>query len=76
MRLNIKEYKEIRGTLIKKKRTITGNHYFLINDGNRTSSVIVGKSMFDLYSVGTQLTVGHIGHKLINIRLGIVENED
>ena len=76
MKLNVEDYKEIRGTLIKKKRTIVGTHYFYINDGNHTVSVIIGKGAFDFYSIGAQLTVGYIGHKLINIRPGIVENED
>lgn len=74
MKPNVKDYIEIQGTLIKKKRTIFGNHYLYINDGNHTVSVIIGKSEFDLYSVGTQLTVGYIEHRLINIRTGIVEN--
>ena len=52
------------------------NHYLYINDGNHTVSVIIGKSAFDFYSVGTQLTVEYIGHRLINIRTGIVENKD
>lgn len=76
MKPNLEDYKEIRGTLIKKKRTVIGNHYLYINDGNHTVSVIIGKGAFNLYSVGSKLTVGYIGHRLINIRTGIVENED
>ena len=76
MKPNVKDYKEIRGTLVKKKRTIFGGHYLFINDRSHTVSMKSGKSAFDLYSVGMQLTVGYIGHTLINIRSGIVENED
>lgn len=74
--INISRYKEIRGTLVKKKSTVFGNHYLYISDGNHTVSVRVGRAVFDLYSDGMQLTVGYIGHKVINIRPGIVENDD
>ena len=76
MKLNTADYAEIRGTIIKKKHTIFGRCYLYITDGDRTVSVRAGKGIFDLYSVGMQLTVGYIGHKLINIRPGIVANEE
>lgn len=81
MNQHVKGYSEIRGTLIKKKRSIFGNYCFCINDGTRTVSVIVGKGLFDwdFYHIGMKLTVGYIGyinHALVNIRPGIVENED
>ncbi len=69
-------YKEIRGTLVKKRSTLCGRHYLYINDGSHTVSVEIGKSAFDRCPVGMQLTVGHIGRRLINIRPGIVENDD
>ena len=76
MKLNTADYTEIRGTIIKKKHTIFGRCYLYIADRDRTVNVTVGKGIFDLYSVGIQLTVGYIGHKLINIRPGIVANEE
>ena len=50
--------------------------YLYINDGFNTVSVMTGKGAFDLYNVGMQVTVGYIGHKTVNIRPGIAENED
>ncbi|MBR3332677.1 MAG: hypothetical protein IKG23_00130 [Clostridia bacterium] len=76
MKFNLANYQEVRGKLVKKRKTVFGNHYLYIDDGNKTVSVIIGQQAFALYEVGTQLTVGYIGHQMINIRPGIVKNID
>lgn len=78
MKLNLKNYKEIRGTLVKKKQTVFGYRFYISDDNGATASITVGKGLFldANYNVGNKLTVGYIGHKLINIRPGIVANED
>lgn len=66
-------YSDIRGTLIKKRKCLFDNNLiFVITDGKETVSVKAGKDLDSMYPVGCKLTVGHIGHKLINIRPGIV----
>lgn len=74
--MNVNDYKEIRGTLIKKKRTVFGRYRLYISDGANTVSVLTGKSIFSNIRIGTQLTVGYIGRNLINIRPGIAWNDD
>ena len=69
-------YKEHRGILEKKNRTIWGNYIFRVNDGAKIISVKVGKALFDMYKLNAQVTIGYIGKKLINIRPGIIPNED
>ena len=76
MKPNTADYKEIRGTIIKKKQTVFGRRYLYISDGDRTVSVVIGKSAFDFYTVGMKMTVGYVSHKLINCRPGIAGNED
>lgn len=74
---DLSDYKEIRGT-IKKKTHIFGKYYFVISDGEKDVKINAGKGLYDMpmYGVGAELTVGYSGKKLINIRPGIVENED
>lgn len=78
MKLNIQNYKEIRGTIVKKSRILLGYRFFIRDDVGNTASVIVGKELFfsPFYPIGAKLTVGYIGHQLINIRPGIVANID
>ncbi len=77
MKFDINKYKEIRGTLYKKRHTVFG-YRFYIWDNSNTVAVTVGKGIFfdAHYNVGKKLTVGYIGRKLINIRPGIVVNAD
>ena len=72
--INMNDYKEIRGTLIKKKRTVFGRYTLYIRAN--TVSVLTGKIIFSNIRIGAQLTVGYIGRKLINIRPGIAWNDD
>ena len=74
--INMNDYKEIRGTLIKKKRTVFGRYKLYISDGANTVSVLTGKIIFSNIRIGAQLNVGYIGRKLINIRPGIAWNDD
>lgn len=76
MKSDLANYKEMRGTLVKKRRTLFGKHIFYINDGVNTIPVVIGKVAFDHYNAGMQLTIGYIGRKTINIRAGIAENDD
>ena len=70
-------YRDIRGTLIKKRKCLFNNNLiFVISDGKETVSVKVGKGLDSMYPVGCELTVGHIGRKLINIRPGIVYDNE
>jgi len=66
----IKNYKEHRGILVKKGKNIFGEYILKVNDGTKTVSVKVGKGLFDTYPLNSQLTIGFIGKKLINIRSG------
>ena len=75
----INNYREIRGILTEKKRTIFGNYLFYVTDRIKTLKIVVGKGIFekiDCYSIGKEVTVGYIGSKLINIRPGICDNND
>ena len=75
MKLNIKNYKEIRGILVKKRHTVFGYRFYICDDNGNATSLIVGKGLFSHYDVGNDLTAGYIRHKLINIRSGIATNE-
>lgn len=71
-------YKEIRGK-IKKKKHLFGRYAFIITDGKKTAKVYVGKCIYEdlrFYDVGSELTVGYIGHMVMNIRPGIVYDEE
>lgn len=75
-KVDIKNYKELRGTINKKDANIFKKHYFVVSDGKKQTAIFVGKGLYDMYSVGEQVTIGYIGKKLVNIRKGICENED
>ena len=71
------KYRDIRGTLVKKRKCLFGSTMiFVISDGKETVSVKVGKGLNSIYPVGCKLTVGYIGRKLINIRPGIVYDDE
>ena len=73
----MKKSRDIRGTLIKKRKCLFGNTLtFVISDGKETVSIKVGKGLDSMYPVGCKLTVGRIGRKLINIRPGIVYDDE
>ncbi|MBR3290356.1 MAG: hypothetical protein IKI63_06240 [Clostridia bacterium] len=73
----LSHYKDIRGTLIKKRHCLFGNtEIFVISNDKETVSVRAGKGLSSMYPVGCKLTVGYIGRKLINIRPGIVYDDE
>ncbi len=72
----IKKYAEHSGILIKKSKNLLGEYIFKVNDGTKTISVKVGKALFEMYQVNSKITIGYIGRKLINIRLGILFNDE
>lgn len=75
-KINIKNYKELKGTINKKDTNIFKKYYIVVSDGKNQITFGVGKGLFDMYAVGEQVTIGYVGKKLINIRKGICENED
>ena len=71
------KYRDIRGTLVKKRKCLFGSTMiFVISDGKETVSVKVGKGLDSIYPAGCKLTVGYIGRELINIRPGIVYDDE
>ena len=68
----IKEYEEHKGILEKKVKNIWGGYIFIVNDGTKTVSVKVAKTLYDMYQLNSQVTIGYIGKKLINIRPSII----
>ena len=71
---DLENYKDIRGTLVRKRKCL-GRYMFIISDKKEKVKVIVGKGLYEDYSVGDRLTVGHIGKMLINIRRGFCYGE-
>ncbi len=71
-----KSYKEHRGNLIKKYRSIFGKYVLVIGENGKKSKVYVGKCIYEDAELGSQLTVGEISRKLINMRPGICKNND
>ena len=71
-----KNYKEHRGCLIKKYRSVFGKYVFVIDENGEKSKVYVGKCIYQDTKIGFILTVGEINRKLINIRPGICKNND
>lgn len=65
-------YEEHRGILEKKVKNIWGEYIFKVNDGTKTVSVKVGKALFGMYQLNSQVTIGYMGKKLINIKPGII----
>lgn len=69
-------FREIRGTLRRKKKNLSGKFYFVIDDGTGDQRVEVGRIIFEKNAVGDTMTVGCIGDKMVSFRPGIVQNED
>lgn len=67
-----KGYKEYKGVLVKKKRTICCRYVFELNDRTKIISVKVEKALFDNYQLRSEITIGCKGGKIINIKSGIV----
>lgn len=71
-----KNYNEHRGVLIKKYCTVFGKYVFVIDENGKKSKVYVGKGIYEDTKLYSELTVGEINRRLVNIRFGICENRD
>ena len=61
-------------TLIKKYRNLF--HYvWVLEENGQKFKVYVGKALYFRIELGTQLTIGKIGRKLINIRSGFCKTD-
>lgn len=69
--LDIKRYKEHRGILAKKYRSVFGKYVFIIEESDSRAKVYVGKCIYEGTELGSELTVGEIDGKLVNIRPGV-----
>lgn len=69
--MNTKHYTEHRCFLKGKHRTFFRYVWVLSEDGD-IFRVSVGKSLYEQFSVGDQLTMGRCGRTLVNVRQGFV----
>ena len=67
----IREYKEIRGTVVKKYRNLWGQYILVMDENGTKTKMKVGKMLFAKIELNTTWTMGHLNGKLINIRPGI-----
>jgi hypothetical protein len=70
----IRNYKEVRGVLIKKYRNILGKYVFVLEENSIKTKVFIGKDFYRKAELGTKWTVGHIHRQIINIRPGFCKN--
>ena len=61
-------YREFCGTIVKKQQNCLGQYVFRMEDETQCISVCVGTGLFEMYEIGSKVTVGLVGRKLINIR--------
>ncbi len=65
----LSKYSDHHCTLIKKYRTVF--HYVLVlRDKEDAFKIHVGQALYSDIKIGQRLTIGRIGKRLINIRLG------
>ena len=72
----MKGYKEVRGILVKKKRTVFGKYIFVLDENGMKSRIYVGKMIFEKAELYTKWTIGHINGKVVNVRPGFCKTED
>lgn len=72
----MQDYKETRGTLVKKYRNLFGQYVFVLSENGKKTKICVGKALFESTKIGTEWTMGHIQKKLINVRPGICVRTD
>lgn len=70
----LKDYKEIRGVLIKKYRNILGQCIFVLEENDKKARIRVGEMSYLNAELNTKWTIGYIGRRLINIRPGLCKN--
>ncbi len=63
-----RHYQEYRGVLVKKYRDFWGHYVFIIQGNISMGKVYVGKGFYDTINLGTELIIGAIRRKLVNIR--------
>ena len=70
----LNKYSNHHCILIKKYRTVF--HYiWLLEENDNIFKIHVGKALYLQIDIGTKLTIGRIGRKLINIRTGFCKIE-
>ena len=68
------KYSDHHCILIKKYRTLF--HYvWVLEENGQEFKVYVGRALYFHIEIGTQLTIGKIGRKLINIRSGFCKTD-
>jgi len=68
------KYSDHHCTLTKKYRTLF--HYvWVLEENGQEFKVYVGKALYFHIELGTQLTIGKIGRKLLNIRPGFCKTD-
>ena len=68
----MRKYSEHHCVLAKKYRTIF-NYIWVLEENQNKFKIQVGKSLYLHHPIGSRLTIGRIGKKLINIRLGFAK---
>ena len=64
------KYSEHHCVLVKKYRTLF--HYiWVLEENGKKFKIHIGKAMYISTEIGSQLTIGRIGRKLINLRKGV-----
>ena len=69
-----RNYKEVRGVLIKKYRNILGKYVFVLEENGAKTKIFIGKGLYERTELGTKWTIGHIHRQIINIRPGFCKN--
>ena len=72
----LKNYKEVRGILIKKYRNIWGQYIIVIDEDGIKSRISVNEALYTIAELGTKWTIGHIKGSMINHRPGFCKNTD
>ena len=72
----LKNYKEIRGVLVKKYRNIWGRYILVFDEDGKKTRISVNETLYIKAALNTKWTIGHIGGNLINSRPGFCKNTD
>ena len=68
----MRKYSEHHCLLVKKYRTIF-RYVWVLEENESRFKIHVGKSLYLHHHIGSRLTIGRIGKKLINIRSGFAK---
>ena len=72
----ISNYREVRGVVDRKYRSIWGKYVLIMNDNVAKTKIFPGKSLYEYMELGSSWTIGHINGQIINIRPGFCEDSD